>query len=319
MRHLNKTSHFSTQTRSVLFFNRGMTASNIPFQLRGDFEQCAQIARRHYENFPVASFLLPSSMRPHVAALYAFARTADDFADEPIYEGNRMVELDRWEREFRLALEGKPSNPVAKAFAYSVQTHGIPPELPLRLLTAFRMDVEVKRWKDWDTLFDYCRHSADPVGRSVLYLAGVKDEKLHLLSDKVCTGLQLINFWQDTTQDLTRGRIYYPKSEWKSAEMKEEAFRPGADDERTKRLVRKVLDLTEEHFRSGFPLADQVPSHLARELRATFAGGLALIGRIRALDYCVFTKRPKLNLWDKMRLGHTAFFGKTPSPKMEAR
>lgn len=287
--------------------------NDIPLALRDDFEQCAKIAKEHYENFPVASFFLPASMRPHVAALYAFARTADDFADEPLYEGNRLVELDRWERDFRLALSNHPSNSVAKAFAYSIQSHSIPPEIPLRLLKAFRQDVEVKRWKDWDALFDYCRHSADPVGRCVLYFSGVRDESLHALSDKVCTGLQLINFWQDTSTDLARGRIYYPKSEWRSSKLKEGDFTPGTDTPLTKALVRKVVNRTEGIFRSGFPLADQVPLPLARELRATFAGGLAILGRIREMDHTVFSRRPRLGFLDKGRLAYAALWGATPS------
>ena len=291
--------------------------SEIPLSLRADYEQCAQIAKSHYENFPVASIFLPSSVRPHVAALYAFARTADDFADEPLYEGNRMVELDRWERDFRLALDQRPSNSVARAFAYSVQSNDIPPEIPLRLLTAFRMDIKIKRWKDWDALFDYCRHSADPVGRCVLYFSGVRDKRLHEWSDRICTGLQLINFWQDTSTDLSRGRIYYPKSEWKSAKLKEADFTCGGDNLQTKKLVRKVLDQTEAHFRSGFPLADAVPSHLARELRATFAGGLAIIGQIRRMDYAVFSRRPHLGFWDKAHLAAAALWGSTPSAAMD--
>lgn len=290
----------------------------LPTALRADFDQCVKIARSHYENFPVASILLPAPLRPHVAALYAFARTADDFADEPLYEGNRLVELDRWERDFRLALSGKPSNPVARAFAHTVQSHGIPPEIPLRLLTAFRMDVTTKRWKDWDALLDYCRHSADPVGRCVLYLNGVRDERLHLLSDHVCTGLQLINFWQDTKQDLSRGRIYYPRSEWRGAKLKAGDFRPGADSPATQALVRRMLERTEDLFRSGFPLADEVPPRLGRELRATFAGGLSLIGRIRSLDYRVFSNRPKLRRWDHLRLIVAALWGRTPSAVREA-
>jgi squalene synthase HpnC len=293
--------------------------NDIPLSLRADFEQCAKIASEHYENFPVASFFLPASMQPHVAALYAFARTADDFADEPLFEGNRLVELERWERDFRLALAQRPSNPVARAFAYSVQSHEIPPEIPLRLLTAFRMDVEVKRWKDWDALFDYCHHSADPIGRCMLFFSGIREERLHTLSDKVCTGLQLINFWQDTSTDLSRGRIYYPKSDWRSAKLKEENFKPGFDSPLTKKLVHKMLDQTEKHFRSGFPLADQVPSRLGRELRATFAGGLAIIEQIRKMDYAVFSRRPHLSFWDKAHLASVALWGSTPSATMDQR
>jgi hydroxysqualene synthase len=289
----------------------------IPFSLRADYEQCRRIAGEHNEIFPVASAFLPSEVRPHVTALYAFARTADNFADEPLFEGNRLVELDRWERDFHLALQGRPSNPVARAFAHSVKTFEIPPEIPLRLLEAFRRDVRMKRWKDWESLLDYCRHSANPVGRCILYFSGVREETLHELSDRICTGLQFINFWQDTRLDLSRGRIYYPKNEWKSVKMKEEDFIPGVDNPQTKKLVQMMLDRTEEHFRSGFPLADQVPSNLARELRATFAGGLTIIAKIRKMDYAIFSRPPRLNLWDKGRLMTSALFGATPSDRME--
>jgi squalene synthase HpnC len=285
----------------------------IPTPLQADYEQCAKIARDHYENFPVASLLLPASQRPHVAALYAFARIADDFSDEPLHEGNRLVELDRWERDFRLALEGKPSNPVARSLAHSVRAFGIDPELPLKLLKAFRMDVEVKRWKDWDSIVDYSQHSASPIGRCMLAFAGVQEERLSLLSDKVCVGLQLINFWQDTSLDLSRGRIYYPKEEWKAAKLKESDFRPGGDDPRTQALVQKMVDRTEDTFRSGFPLADEVPPFLGRELRAIFAGSLAILRHIREMDYKVFSRRPRLSALDKARVAYAGLLGRTPS------
>jgi hydroxysqualene synthase len=281
----------------------------IPPALRGDYVQCAKIAQSHGENFPVASWFLPPDIRPHATALYAFARTADDFADEPLYEGNRLTELDRWERDFRLALKGHPSNSICRAFAYTVKSFDIPPELPLKLLTAFRMDVTVKRWKDWDSLLHYSRHSADPVGRCILYFTGLRETRLHLLSDKICTGLQLIDFLQDTAQDLAKGRIYYPKSEWKTAKLREKDFLAGIDTAQTRALVKTMVDKTEAVFREGFPLAREVPRRLRLELQATFAGGLTILRKIRRMDYGVFSKRVALNPWDKIRVGWTALFG----------
>ncbi len=280
--------------------------SSIPHALRGDYAQCEKLAGSHYENFPVASSLLAGDLRPHVAALYAFARTADDFADEPLYEGNRLTELDRWERDFRQALKGHPSNSVCRAFAHTVKSFEIPPVLPLKLLAAFRMDVNVKRWKNWEAVIDYCRNSADPVGRCVLFLSGVREPRLHQYSNMVCTGLQLINFWQDTSIDLKKGRIYYPKTEWKSARLTEARILEGRDTDATRAMVKKVTDKTEELFREGFPLANEVPGRLRLELKATFAGGLAILGKIRSMNYGVFSQRPKLSAWDKLGVFYAA-------------
>jgi squalene synthase HpnC len=281
----------------------------LPPSLEGDYAHCGALASTHYENFPVASRLLPASLRPHVAALYAFARTADDFADEPIHEGKRLVELDRWERDLGAALKGRPANPVARAFAHTLRAFRIPPEVPLRLLTAFRMDVRQGRWKDWDALMHYGRHSADPVGRCVLYLAGVREEKWHRLSDRVCTGLQLINFWQDVSVDLARGRIYLPKAEWRAHKVRETDLLAGKDTDRTRALVRACAERSEEVFRSGFPLARGVPPFLRRELQATFEGGLAILRALRRMGYGVFARRPTLTAWDKMRMAFAAFRG----------
>ncbi len=281
----------------------------IPPALRGDYAACAQLARSHYENFPVASHLLPPTARPHIAALYAFARTADDFADEPRYEGNRLVELDRWERDFKLALANKPAHPFCRAFAHSVTAFGIPPELPLKLLTAFRMDVKTKRWKDWDALLHYCSHSADPVGRCVLAFCGVGEERLFRLSDKVCTGLQLINFWQDSSVDLANGRIYYPKSEWKLHQLREPDFRDPLGSAKVRALVKSSVDRTETLFREGFPLAEAVPGRLKWELKGTFQGGLAILAKIRRMDYNVYAARPQLNAWDKARILASTLLG----------
>jgi hydroxysqualene synthase len=283
--------------------------ASIPTALLGDYAQCARLAREHYENFPVASLLLPAAVRPHVAALYAFARTADDFADEPLHEGNRLVELDRWERDFRLALSGRPSHPFCRAFAHSVMAFEIPIEIPLRLLEAFRMDVRIKRWRDWDHLLDYCRHSASPVGRCVLIFSGIREERLHLLSDKICTGLQLINFWQDTAGDLSKGRIYYPKSEWKAHHLSEVKLLKGQDTDETRALVKTAVEKTETLFREGEPLLGEVRGRLGMELKATFGGGLTILRKIRSMNYGVFARRPHLNAWDKLRIASKALAG----------
>ena len=293
----------------AFFPYNGSMGNGIPLPLKDDYAQAKRLAASHYENFPVASLLLPPDARPHVAALYAFARMADDFADEPLYEGNRLEELARWERDLRQALNGRSAHPFNRAFANTVKAFDIPVEIPLRLLDAFRMDVSVKRWKDWDHLSSYCRSSADPVGRCVLYICGYRDERLHVLSDRICSGLQLINFWQDTKVDLAKGRVYYPKSEWKRHRLSEAAILRGQDTDSTRALVKGAVDRTEALFREGEPLLSAVQGRLSLELKATFQGGLAILGKIRAVDYSVFSRRVALNPWDKARIAFRALRG----------
>jgi hydroxysqualene synthase len=184
--------------------------SPIPPHLQQAYADCQRRAFGHYENFPVASLLLPRQPRPHIAALYTFARTADDFADEDKYEGRRLKELDVWEKGLKTAMKGLKASPPLQAFAHTLKTFQIPLSLPLDLLRAFRMDLAHHRYSTWSSVLYYCRHSANPVGRMVLLISGIRDKKLHEYSDFICSGLQLINFWQDTAIDLKRGRIYYP-------------------------------------------------------------------------------------------------------------
>ncbi|HUO58235.1 MAG TPA: squalene synthase HpnC [bacterium] len=280
--------------------------NSIPPALVPAYQECLKIATRHYENFPVASLLLSKGSRLHIAALYAFARTADDFADEDSYEGRRVQELNRWEKSLKAALGGKPAPPALRAFAHTLQTFQIPAHLPLNLLRAFRMDIVQHRWSTWNSLLYYCRHSANPVGRMVLYISGIRDEKLHRLSDFICGGLQLINFWQDTSVDLDRGRIYYPKSEWKKTKIREKDLLAGKDTSATRQLVRNAVDFTERYFQQGLPLLEKVPGRLRLELRATYHGGMGILKKIRMMDYNVLENRPQLGNLDKLLIFFTA-------------
>jgi squalene synthase HpnC len=283
--------------------------AHIPPDLLSAFDECQRLAFGHYENFPVASLLLPRASRPHVAALYAFARTADDFADEEKYEGRRKQELDRWEKGLRSALAGKKAAPILTAFAHTLRTFHISPFLPFSLLRAFRMDIVAHRYSTWNSLLYYCRHSANPVGRMVLFISGIRDEKLHRLSDFICSGLQLINFWQDSSIDLERGRIYYPKMEWKKAGVREKDLLARKDSPQVRRMVKNAVDFTETYFRQGYPLLDRVPGRLGLELRATYLGGQGILNKIREMDYNVLQSRPFWDPWDKTLLAIKALFG----------
>jgi squalene synthase HpnC len=281
---------------------------SIPSSLKSDYEECLRRAQAHYENFPVASLLLPKESRAPIAALYAFARTADDFADEPEYDGRRAREINRWEKLLRDALKGKPAPPVLRAFAHTLQIFKIPPALPLALLKAYRMDLTVRRYSSWKELLHYCRHSANPVGRMVLLISGLRDEKLHRYSDFICTGLQLINFWQDSSTDLKRGRIYYPQASLKKAGVTSKDLLALKDSVRTRRLVENSVDYTQTYFVQGLPLLQTVSGRLRWELKATVLGGQGILNKIRKMDYNVLQQRPAWSTVEKAALAWQALF-----------
>src|SRR6185503_5037614 len=172
-------------------------------------EACRELALRHYENFPVGRFGVPADRRADIHAVYAFARTADDFADEPQYEGRRIQLLEDWGRKLESCVNA-PEEPVFIALGDTVKRLGIPLEPFRDLLSAFRQDVEQQRYAHWDDVLDYCRRSANPVGRLVLLVTGQDRPEVQPLSDDLCTALQLANFWQDLSVDHPRGRCYLP-------------------------------------------------------------------------------------------------------------
>jgi squalene synthase HpnC len=291
------------------FLNNEPMDPSIPNHLIKAYHQCEKQAFSHYENFPVASLLLPKENRPHVAALYAFARTADDFADEDRFEGRRIPEINRWERGLKNALKGKEALPVLQAFAHTLKAFQIPVALPLALLRAFRMDALGHRYSTWNSLLYYCRHSANPVGRIVLYIFGIREEKLHRYSDYICGGLQLINFWQDTSVDMKRGRVYYPRSEWKKAGVAEKDLLNLRWTPSTRRLVEGAVNYTQAYFQKGFPLLNALEGRLKWEIKATCLGGAGILKKIRRMDYNVFQRRPFWNKWEMLSLALRALMG----------
>jgi|HubBroStandDraft_1064217.scaffolds.fasta_scaffold30704_4 squalene synthase HpnC len=284
--------------------------SPIPEDLRTAYDQCEKLAFSHYENFPVASLLLPKESRPHVAALYAFARTADDFADEEAFEGKRLPLLNLWEKQLKAAMKGKKAPLVLQAFAHTLKTFQIPLSLPLDLLRAFRMDTALHRYSSWHSLLYYCRHSANPVGRMVLFIHGFREQKLHQYSDFICSGLQLINFWQDTGMDLKRNRIYYPLQELKKAGLTEKRLLVLKDSAQVRQLVKNAVEYTENYYRRGLPLLDSVSGRLSLELKATYLGGQGILNKIKSMDYNVIHHRPAWTTGDKFFLILRALFGR---------
>ncbi|MDP2390893.1 MAG: squalene/phytoene synthase family protein, partial [Acidobacteriota bacterium] len=182
--------------------------------LQQAYAACQRLAESHYENFPVASRLMPARLRPHVAAIYAFARTADDFADEP---GREPEERLRLLEEWRRKLYEPPVDDTFIALHDTIERFDLPIGLFEDLISAFTQDVSTTRYASWNDVLDYCRRSANPVGRLVLRLSGYRDEALDRASDAVCTALQLTNFWQDLAIDWPRGRLYVPEETWRAA------------------------------------------------------------------------------------------------------
>lgn len=282
--------------------------------LKDAYASCAREARAHYENFPVASLLLPRAMRPHVAAVYAFARAADDFADEgERTAAERIRLLDGWRARLRMAAAsetmappgpGEPANTVHifTALAATIHAKALPVALFEDLLSAFRQDADVTRYRSWDDLLDYCRRSANPVGRLVLRIAGYHDEHLDRQSDAICTALQLTNFWQDVGIDAARGRIYVPASEIAAHNASTDALVGPALPEAWCRVLADVTARTRTLFAAGRPLCDAVKGRLRYELRATWLGGMRILDQLEAGGFDPIAHRPALGARDAAAL-----------------
>jgi len=270
------------------------------------FAYCEARTKAHYENFPVGLFV-PRRKRPFVYALYAFARAADDFADEPIYEGFRREKLDQWEALLHAAYRGEAEGPIFVALGETVRRLGIPKELLLDLLSAFRQDTEKSRYGSWDELLDYCRRSANPVGRLVLLVFEQEDKELPAWSDAICTGLQLANHWQDAAVDYARGRVYVPEDLLKRHGVTSWDFSTGRVSDGWRGLMGDLIARTRQFFVTGKPLCDRVGRELRFEMRLTWLGGMSILDRIEAVGGDVFARRPTHGPLDKAALAWRAW------------
>lgn len=278
-------------------------------ELREAYDACEKLAQSHYENFPVASRLMPAHLRPHVAAIYAFARTADDFADEPGRDPEeRLRLLAEWRNRLRALnpdehpFPGKNSLPdsIFAALGDTVRRFSLPVSLLEDLLDAFVQDVGTTRYQTWASVIDYCRRSANPVGRLVLKLSGYDDDRLDAASDAVCTALQLTNFWQDLAIDWSRGRLYVPEEIWGPADAATSALDEKRMTPQWKAALRECGDRTRSLFCQGRPVCDGVSGRLRYELRATWLGGTRILDRLDRSDYDVFMSRPRLGSADAL-------------------
>ena len=289
--------------------------SDRPAALADAYAACEALARSHYENFPVASYLLPAAMRPHVAALYAFARVADDYADEGSASAEtRRSRLSDWrERLHRAAATpvgpysggidgasgpGDLDERILMAMGHSIRSLGLPIALFDDLMSAFGQDTMTKRYGSWRDVLDYCRRSANPVGRLVLRIAGYSDQRLDRSSDAMCTALQLTNFWQDLGRDWRNGRLYVPGEVVRASGAVEDDLNGERLTVAWARALEACVAFTRERFEEGRAVCDGVRGRLRVELRFTWLGGMRILDRVERGRFDILHRRPTLGVAD---------------------
>lgn len=267
----------------------------------------------HYENFPVASLLCPPALRPAVAAIYWFARTADDIADEgDAGPDERLADLAAYREDLLSVAAGSEPSPrwagVFGALAPVMRSHQLPPTLFTDLLSAFEQDTRQRRYTDRTELLDYCRRSANPIGRLLLRLYGVDDAESLRRSDAICSALQLINFWQDLGTDIGRDRLYLPLADCARHGVDPASVLARADSPRLRALVADVSGWARHLMLDGAPLVHRVPGRAGWELRLVVQGGLRILDKAQALQFDTLHHRPRLRAWDAPLLGWRALW-----------
>jgi len=281
-----------------------------------------ELVRTHYENFSVVSRLLPKRLRQDFCNVYAFCRVADDLGDEVADRGRALELLG----EFRRGLagmyqrlgekvtrgQGEGESAVFTALAETVRRHDIPMKPFDDLIRAFEQDQTVTRYETWEQVVDYCTRSADPVGRIVLYMCGYRDEQRQQLSDRTCTALQLVNFWQDVRRDiLERDRIYLPMEAMRKFGVTEEQIRAGRFDSKYGDMLRELCDRTDAMFQEGRGLLPLLAKEYRKQIALFGRGGMAILEAIRRQKYDTLTRRPRLSKWQKMKLVTFTLLGGT--------
>ena len=265
----------------------------------------------HYENFPVASWLCPPRLRPAITAIYWFARTADDIADEGDAAAQaRLNDLATYRADLMATAGGQVPSPrwasVFQRLGPVIKQFALPLDLLADLLSAFEQDVVKQRYASQAELLDYCRRSANPVGRLLLHLYGVSDARALQQSDCICTALQLINFWQDLSVDIPRGRIYLPADAWQAHGVNEAQLLALESSQGTINLIADCVRSARATMLKGSQLVKKVPGRGGWELRLVVQGGLRILDKIEALNFNTLRQRPRLNAWDVMVMGWRA-------------
>ena len=271
---------------------------------------CKRLAESHYENFHVATWFLPKALRPHFHAIYAYCRVSDDLGDEVADPAIALALLDMWGRELDACYEGRARHPVFVALKETIRACSIPKEPFADLLTAFRQDQTVTRYGTMQEVLEYCRYSANPVGRLVLYACGYADEERFKLSDATCSALQLANFWQDVRVDFAKNRVYLPQEDMRRFGVSDEVIAQGIATPSFRALLDYEVDFARRLFEEGLPLIGMVSRDLAVDLDLFSRGGFEILRAIERQDYDVLSARPAISKRTKLALALRALSGK---------
>jgi squalene synthase HpnC len=322
----------SVQPAAASLERESLPATSLGAEAGGSLAEaqayCARLTRTHYENFSVATWFLPKRLRPHFSSIYAYCRTADDLGDETGDPALSLRLLDEWEQELNATylslvspspqdvrkdveqLQSRPParhpvaphHPVFIALRETIRQCDIPREPFADLLKAFRQDQAVTRYETFGDLLGYCRYSANPVGRLVLYACEYRDAERQELSDYTCTGLQLANFWQDVAVDYARGRIYLPQEDLRHFGVAEEDIARRRATPQWRRLMEFEVARAREWLARGLPLVSMVDRELAVDIELFTRGGQQILKAIERAGYDVLKSRPALSKFCKLRL-----------------
>jgi len=282
----------------------------VPPPLSEAQRYCERLARSHYENFSVASWFLPSRLKQHFFNVYAYCRISDDLGDE-VGDARASLELlDAWEAELNACFSGSPRHPVFVALTETVRQLDIPKQPFADLLTAFRQDQHVTRYPRFEDLLGYCRNSANPVGRLVLYVCGYRDGERQGLSDFTCTALQLANFWQDVSVDYGKGRIYLPLEDLERFGVREDDIAGQSNTPAFCQMMKFEVERARDWFRQGLPLVQKVDRELAIDIELFSRGGQEILNAIERQGGAVLGRRPAISKSRKLALVARAALGK---------
>jgi squalene synthase HpnC len=273
-------------------------------------EYCRRLARTHYENFSVATWFLPQKLRQDFFNVYAYCRISDDLGDEVGDADASLRLLDQWEAELDACYAGVPRHPVFVALAETVRKHEIPKQTFVDLLTAFRQDQRISRYARFEEVVGYCRYSANPVGRLVLYVCGYRDAERQELSDYTCTALQLANFWQDVSVDYANGRVYLPQEDLRRFEVTEDDIAAHRNTSAFCDMMRFQVERARDWFDRGLPLIQKVDRELALDIELFSRGGQEILNAIEAQGFNVLGRRPAISKSRKLALVARVAWGK---------
>lgn len=280
--------------------------------LQQAYQYCQKIAKLHYENFPVASLLLPRQTRQAITVVYAFARTADDLADEgEVKAEDRLLALENYQSQLQAIIDGEPGQePIFIALKDVIEKHQLPTEPLFDLLSAFKQDVEKKRYQNFGELMDYCRRSANPIGRLLLHIYNEATPRNLAYSDGICSALQLVNFLQDIEQDYREnGRIYLPVEDMEKFRVTEMHIRNRLNEYNVKQLLDFEIERTRKILKAGAPLAKTLRGMKGFELKLVIYGATRILYRLYEQKQNYFS-RPRLRLRDKGWILWRSFFPK---------